>query len=355
MTRLDSREEIKSIDKSNVLGSIESLPEQIVDAWEQTKLLKFPDSYSSVKNVIISGMGGSALGSLVLKRLYKEELQLPFEIYSHYHLPGYVNQDSLVLLSSYSGTTEETLSAAKQALHSKAKVVVITSGGELSQLAAQHNWPIYLIDPKHNPSGQPRMAIGYAIAGQIAIFDKLGLINVGEKNILDMVDNLKEMVKRLTVESVDKNPSKLLAYQAYDKAIILVAAEHLIGATHVTNNQLNENAKVITAEWHLPELNHHYMEALSNPPRLKEDLIFLLYNSFLYMPELSKRLELTRQIIHNSGYQAEVIQATAKTKLEQVFEIITLGAFFNFYLSMLYGHDPAPIPNVDWFKSEMKK
>lgn len=353
MTLLDSREEISAIDKEHVLSSIEQLPDQIADAWTQTKDLEFPEDYTSVKNIVVAGMGGSALGSLIIKRLFKNELKLPFEVYSHYHLPGYVNHDSFVLLSSYSGNTEETLAAADQALQLGAKVAVITSGGELAVLAKRHSWPIYLIKANYNPSNQPRMAIGYSVAGELALFNKLGVINLSEQNIFDLVDNLKEMVKRLTVESVESNPAKLLAYSAFDKAIVLSAAEHLIGAVHVTNNQLNENTKVLTAEWHLPEFNHHYMEALTNPPKLKEDVIFLLYNSGEYLPELTKRVGLTKEVIENSGYQAEVIQATAKTKLEQIFEIILLGAFFNFYLSMLYGHDPAPIPNVDWFKSQM--
>lgn len=355
MTLLDNREEIARIDRSNILGSVEQLPDQIIEAWEQTKNIFFPDDYSSVKNIIVSGMGGSALGSLVIKRLYKDELQLPLEIYSHYHLPGYVSEESFVLLSSYSGNTEETLAAAEQAEESNAKIAVITGGGLLAQKAQEKGWPLYLIKPAYNPSNQPRMAVGYAVAGQLALFSKLGVINISESDITSMADKLREMVKKLTVESAEKNSAKLLAYAAYDKAIVLTAAEHLIGAVHVTNNQINENAKTLTAEWHLPEFNHHFMEALSNPVRLKEDVIFFLYNSFLYTPQVSKRVELTRQVIENAGYQAEVIQATAKTKLEQVFEIITLGAFFNFYLSMLYGRDPAPIPNVDWFKEEMKK
>lgn len=355
MTRLDSREEIAKIDPSNILGSVEALPDQIFDTWTQAKKITFPDGYNSVSSVIVAGMGGSALGSIVLKHLFKDQLAVPIEIYSHYHLPGYVSSNSLVVLSSYSGTTEETLDATEDAIKVGAKIVVITSGGKLAELAASHNWPIYLIDPLYNPSLQPRMAIGYMITSQLAIFNKIGLINISEKDIFDMVDNLREMTKKLSVENHDNNPAKYLAYASFDKEVILVAAEHLIGSAHVTNNQLNENAKLLTAEWHLPEFNHHYMEALTNPKRLREDVIFLLYNSYLYSEELGKRVGLTQQVIEKSGYQVEVIQATATTKLEQVFEIILLGAFYNFYLSLLYGHDPAPIPNVDWFKQQMAK
>ena len=352
---LDSRLEIKKLDQSNVLGSIEALPDQLKDAWEQASAVEYPDTYPLVKNVIVAGMGGSALGSWVIKHLFKNQLTLPFEVYSHYALPGYVSQDSLVLLSSYSGTTEETLAAAAQAKAVGAKIAVITSGGELANLAKANHWPLYLIDPKYNPSGQPRMAVGYAVVGQLAMFTKMGLINLAQADIDQLVDGLRAMITRLTPETVENNSAKFLAYQAFDKQITLTAAEHLVGAAHVTNNQLNENAKVLTAEWHLPEFNHHYLEALKNPGKLKEDTVFFLYNSHLYSPRVTRRVELTKIAIEQAGFQAELIQATAETALEQVFEIITLGAFFGFYLAMLYRLDPAPIPAVDWFKAEMER
>lgn len=353
MAILDSRNEINKLDVHSVLGSIEQLPEQIQDAWEQVKGLALPDGYSSVKNIIVSGMGGSALGAHVIKHLYKDDLQLPLEIYSHYHLPGYVSRDSLVILSSYSGNTEETLAAAKAAELLGAKIIVISSGGELATLAHRSNWPLYQINPRFNPSQEPRMAIGYVLSGLLAIFNKLGIVSLAERDMLNLVDNLRELIKKLAPES-NASTAKLLSYAAYDNSVTLVAAEHLIGAVHVTNNQLNENAKVLTAEWSLPEFNHHYLEALSHPHKLQEDVQFLLYNSQLYSPELVRRIDLTRQVIENAGYGCEIIQATAPTKLEQVFEIITLGAYLSFYLAMLYQIDPAPIPRVDWFKSQMK-
>ncbi|MFH2019317.1 MAG: bifunctional phosphoglucose/phosphomannose isomerase [bacterium] len=354
-TILDNRSEIKKIDKSNVLGSIEALPDQIQDAWDNTKSITFPASYSSYKNVVVSGMGGSALGSYVIKNLFKDELKIPFEVVSHYSLPSYVDSDTLVLLSSYSGTTEETLSCADSAKEKQAKIMVITSGGKLAELAKENNWPLYLINPKFNPSGQPRMAIGYALFGQLALFTKLGLLNIKDEQVKTLVSGLRNLSPKLTVEAVENNTAKFLAYSAFDKLIVLSGAEHLIGAVHVTNNQLNENAKTLTAEWHLPELNHHFMEGLSHPKIISDLTIFLLYNSHLYSPALTKRVEITKQLIEKMGHQVEVIQATAPTKLEQVCEVIMLGAYFNFYLAMLYGVDPAPIPNVDWFKAQMSK
>lgn len=355
MPLLDSREEIVKIDQHNLLGSVEQLPEQIKDAWEQTRSLSLPASYSAVKRAVVSGMGGSALGAHVLKHLYHQDLSLPLEVVSGYHLPGYVDSDTLVVLSSYSGTTQETLSAAAEAIAQGAKIAVITSGGELAKLASQHQWPTYLIDPAHNPSGQPRMAIGYAVIGLLAFFNNLGIVSIAEADLHNLVNQLHGLVKKLGVEVGEGNTAKLLAYNAFDKALVFCASEHLVGAAHISNNQVNENAKTLTAEWPLPEFNHHYLEALSNPGKLRDDVHFFFYQSHLYTPEVGKRVELTRTLVEKLGYSVDVIQATAPTKLEQVFEVITLGAFFNFYLSILYKSDPAPIPHVDWFKEQMKK
>ncbi len=352
---LDSREKIKAADKSFLLGSVEVLPDQIQDAWDQVKPLTFPDSYSSVKNIVVSGMGGSNLGSLIIKRLFKDELQLPLEVYPHYQLPGYISSESLVILSSYSGNTEETISAATQAKEVGAKIIVISAGGKLVELAKENDWPLYLINPTFNPSEQPRMAIGYAVFGQLAIFAKLGLINISDDEVLNLVDKLKVLVKNLSPEN-EHSPAKLLAFSAFDKHTIFVAAEHLIGAAHVINNQFNENAKVLTSEWHLPEFNHHYLEALSFPKLAKDTTIFFLFNSPLYHERVQKRVLITKELIESKGFEVQLIQATAPSKLEQVFEIIQLGEFVACYLPILYGiTDPGPVPNVEEFKSKMAK
>jgi glucose/mannose-6-phosphate isomerase len=351
---LDSRQKIKAIDQHNLLGSVETLPDQIQDAWEATKSLVFPDTFHNVSNIIVSGMGGSSLGALVIKRLFKDELQVPLEIYPHYHLPGYTSKDSLVILSSYSGSTEETLAAAEHAEKVGAKIAVITGGGKLAELAKSKGWPMYLIDPKFNPCGQPRMAIGYAVFGMLSMFAKMGLINIAESDVLKIVDNLKEQVSQLSPDG-SNDLAKLMAFACYDKHVVFVAAEHLIGAAHVMNNQFNENAKSLTSEWHLPEFNHHYMEALSYPKLAKETTVFFFFNSALYHERVQKRVLLTKSLIEQKGYETQMILATTETKLEQVFEVIQIAEFVAAYLPVLYGIDASAIPNVDWFKSEMAK
>ncbi len=353
--RLNSRQEIKKLDQSNVLGSIEALPDQIQDAWDKASQVELPSKYSRVNNIVVVGMGGSALSTHIIKHLYKKELKLPLEVYNHYELPEYVNQNTLVILSSYSGNTEEVLNAAVEASLKTDKILIITAGGKLKEFAHRQNYPIYLIDPVYNPSNQPRMAIGYTVFGQLALFKTLGFINLSTDQVKTLVQRLKDTSFKLAPEDTDNNTAKYLAYAAFQKIIVLVSAEHLRGAIHVFNNQINENAKNLTIELVLPEMNHHYMEALPFPKQTKENVIFFFFQSELYHPRVQVRVPLTNEVAEKENYPTEIISATAPTKLEQVFEIIQLGAYTNFYLAMLNGINPAPIPNVDYFKAQLAK
>lgn len=350
---LNSREAIKKLDKSNVLGSIEALADQVQDAWGKTSSLNLQSHSQGVENIVISGMGGSALGGIVIKSLIFKDLPLPLEIVRDYQLPAYVNSKTLVILSSYSGTTEETLTTAQQAISKGAKLAVITAGGDLATLAADHHCPAYIIDPKFNPSGQPRMAIGYAITGQIGLLKSLGLINTDSFNVPETVTFLRSHNALLNPESGDNLPKKL-AHSAVEKIIYLISAGQLTGAAHVFNNQLNENAKHMTVEMQLPELNHHYLESLSHPESAKNHAVFWFFESPLYHPKHSLRAKLTRDVVTQNHYPSEIIPLTAPDPFTQAFELIQLGAYTNFYLAMLHAIDPAPIPWVDYFKAQLK-
>lgn len=352
---LDSRASIQKLDVSNVLGSAEQLPEQIEHAWASLQSMKVSAEYSKVTRIVVSGMGGSALGAHVIKTLYKDSLQQPLEVVNHYQLPAYVDKDTLVVLSSYSGTTEETLASAEDAKKRGAKIAVITAGGGLLDLAKKNNYPYYEIHPQFNPSNQPRMAIGYSVFGQLGLFHAMGLIKVSDDEVKELVTLLRKNNEYLAPESIDKNTAKYLAYAAVDKMVVLVGAEHLEGAMHVFNNQLNENAKNFTDFITIPELNHHYMESLSFPVHQKDSVLFIMVNSNLYHPRVQARFPLTKDVIEQNGYEVQFVQAVWKTKLAQVWESIQLGAFTNFYLSMLHGINPAPIPWVDYFKEKLGK
>lgn len=351
---LEDQDQIKKIDKANVYGSIEALADQIHQAWEETQQIKFKPK-SKIKNVVVAGMGGSGLGADVVKHLFKDQLIVPLEVVNSYTLPNYVNQDSLVILSSYSGNTEEVLSCAAQAKEKQAQRMVITAGGKLAEQAQELNLPVYLINPQHNPSKQPRMAIGYAIFGLMGLLNQAGVITITNKD-------LKEASKAILATSEDcrlennvaVNPAKSLAFSCVDRRPILVASEFLIGAAHVSTNQFNENAKTFADYKIVPEINHHLLEALEHPVSNKLDHYFIFFYSQLYHERNQQRVDLTQKAVNQTGIENLAVHLEAQSKVGQVFELITLMAFTNFYLAMLYQIDPSLIPMVDWFKSQLK-
>ncbi len=352
---LNSRKEMAKLDKSNILASIENLANQINDTWQTANKIKFDFDPAKIKNIVWLGMGGSALGAWVGKYLFKTSLKLPFEIINNYQLPAYVNEDSLVILSSYSGNTEEVLAGTEMALAKKANIVAITAGGKLKAISQKRNLSAYIIDPVYNPSNQPRMAIGYAVTGLLAIFNKLNFIQISDNQISQVIKGLKQRNNQFKPETKDDNLAKFLAYTAFKRIIFFISANHLIGSVHVFNNQVNENAKNLTVELVIPEMNHHFLEALSFPPQLRDDIAFFLFDSDLFQPRIRQRIKLSQKLIDRIGYPNQIIKAESLDKLSQVFEIIQLGAYTSFYLAMLNGINPAPIPHVDFLKENLAK
>ena len=357
MNILDSSEEIKKIDVENVYGSVISLPSQCQHAWEDVEKIEInKDDFSQIENIVFTGMGGSGLTARVIETAFSDKLKLPFVRVNDYNLPNFVNSKSFVLCSSYSGSTEETLENVKQVIEKKAKWVAISTGGPLIEEAKKYNVPFYKIEPKYNPCNQPRMAIGYSIVGQLALAAKLGIIDISKENIEKAMNIMNEIISRNTqdIESTN-NSAKILANKLKDKVVILISAGHLVGATHVFNNQINENSKTFSSDFVIPELNHHLMEGLKNPESNKENLFIIFVNSKIYPERVQKRFEVTKDVVNKNNIQFEEINLDSEEKLSQVFELIQFGAFVNFYLSMLYKQNPAPIAWVDYFKEELSK
>ncbi len=351
---IDSKTKIASIDQGNVLGSIEALADQVRQAWKTTQELDL-STISKPSNIVVAGMGGSALGAVVIKHAFKAELSVPFEIVNDYNLPHYVNANSLVILSSYSGGTEEILSCAQQAQTKQAQIIVITQCGELATWAQKNSYLHYQIPSDYNPSNQPRMAVGYAIIGLMGILSKAGLIQVSPAEIEKIVEIILITMNKCQVEKkADDNPAKALCFALVDRRPNLVAAEFLTGAVHVAANQFNENAKTFADFYQVPEINHHLLEGLKLPTSNHLDNIFLFFNSELYLEKNQTRIELTQQAVAKQEIETVAINLEAESELAQIFELITLMAYTNFYLAILNNINPSEIPMVDWFKEQLK-
>jgi glucose/mannose-6-phosphate isomerase len=356
MANLDSNQDLKRIDTDNILGSIMELPNQCEDAWVKAKDIQVPEYYSDIANIIMSGMGGSGLGARIIESVYHDQLIYPLTRINDYDLPKYANHHSLVICSSYSGETEETISTAKQSIERNCKWMAIGTGRTLIELAKENNVPYYKIEPKYNPSNQPRMAIGYSVVGQLILASKAGLFLLEHEDIKKAVASMRDVIlKNGSNIPESKNDAKKLAIKLVGKNIFYISSGHLIGAIHTVNNQLNENTKAFSSDFQIPELNHHLMEGLTHPTENQNRLFFIFANSHLYSDRIKKRLEITMEVLKKNNIDYFEFNAVSSTKLSQSFEIIQFGAFVNFYLAMLYEQNPTPIPWVDFFKKKLSQ
>lgn len=355
MANLDSEDEILKLDEGKILDSIRKLPEQFAQAWDEVGKISLPAGYNACQNVVICGMGGSALGGRIVDSLSWGRARTPIEIYTEYQIPNYVNEATLVILSSYSGNTEETLSAANFALEKKARIIGITTGGKLAEFLKENKLPAYIFEPKFNPSGQPRMGLAYSIGAILRLLSQFAYIRFADEE-----NEIKETIKKFIREfdadiPSERNLAKLMASKIKGKVPIIFASEQLVGSAHAFSNQLNENAKTFSALFDIPEANHHLMEGLKFPSEAREFLTFLFIKSKLYSPEVEKRYSITKEVIEKNGYPTLTYITSSEDKYCEIFEILVLGSYISFYLAMLEDINPSPIPWVDYFKEKLSK
>ena len=354
MNTLDSIEEMKKLDPSNVLGSIDMFPDQCLTAWTDASKITFPDTYKQAKNIVVCGMGGSRFTPKTIRELFFKEITIPYEIVDGYDLPGYVNEQTLVILSSYSGSTEEVLSCAELSLTKKAMLTGLAHGGSVIELLKTNNLPYYQFDAKYNPCGQPRVGGGYLLMGHLAFLSTLGFLAISQNDVAPAIEFARTFGVALkgTVPT-ENNSAKQLALLLKDKHPFLIAGEFLRGAVNGFANQINENAKMISDFRYIPELNHHLLEGLMRPGTLRQNGLFVFLNSSLYSDKIQKRFAVTKEVVEKQKVATFGIELTGKTTLAQVLELFSLSGYTTFYLAMLYDTDPVSIPWVDYFKKQL--
>ncbi len=347
MQNVLDQEAIKKIDPQNTVESTELLVRQCKVAWEEVNALKFNLDTSSIKNIVFCGMGASIYGALVVKALLGLELLYPIEIISDYHLPAYVGEDTLVILTSYSGTTEEVLSCADEAKGKGAKMLVLTKGGQLAHFATTHNLPAYIFDGRFNPSGVPRLGNGYTILGLLGLLNKASIITLEEKEITNAIVRLEGKLPEIKKQALND-------FEFFEGKIpIIFSAEHLSGNAQILRNQFNETSKTFSAYYLIPDLNHHLMEGLQFPSH--HNLHFLILNSPNYSPKIKKRIELTMDVIEQNKHQLNGFLTSGQTVYDDFLETLVYGSFLTLYLALRYDQNPAVNPWVDWFKQKLKE
>lgn len=295
-------------------------------------------------NIIVCGLGGSALPGSLLPEL-GVKFDLPLFTHRDYGLPKAANEKSLIICISFSGNTEETISAYQEAIGKNYNAIAVCTGGKLEQMAKENGLPVAVVP---NDCLQPRFGAGYLVAAVLKILSNCGIINSQDNNLL-------EMAQALQPEKLEQQ-GKALAQKLINKIPIIYAANQYKSLARIWKIKFNENSKIMAFWNYFPELNHNEMVGLStNNKKLitNNNFYFIILRDNQDDPRIIKRMELTASLIKESGADVDFVELTGKTKLEKVFNCLLLGDWASYYLALAYGQNPVPVEIVEKFKKQL--
>ena len=350
---LDDLEYFKKLDTLNMLGEIDHLPDQLIRAYELGTRHELPD-VKDVRQVVIAGMGGSAIGADLLASYCGSLAPLPVSVHRDYGLPLYARgAETLVICSSHSGNTEETLDAFEAALRAECRIMVVCTGGELAKRAREKNLPVWTFEH----TGQPRAAVGYSFGLLLALFERSGFLPYQKDALEDAVAAMKKTQARLKADiPAAKNPAKRYAGQLMGRWVTVVGSGLLTTVARRWKGQINEVAKAGANFEFIPETDHNTLAGTMNP---EETLNAHTMTIFLCAPSDHPRnhvrMELTRKAFMLEGLNTDFIEARGKTPLAHIWTTILFGDYMAYYLAMAYGVDPTPIKALVDFKQSMSE
>jgi glucose/mannose-6-phosphate isomerase len=347
---LDDLEALRRLDQGDMLGAAAALPAQVRDAWTITRSLVVPESHRDVHAVAVLGMGGSAIGGELVRAIWSDRLRVPVEVVRGYDLPAWVGPSTLVVASSHSGSTEETISAFGQAAARKAPAAVISTGGTLLEVARRAGLP-HLAFPG---GGQPRASVGYAITLLAGLLERAGLLDLTDAEVESAAASADVRVAASAphIPTAD-NEAKRLAWAIVDRLPVIEASGFLSAVARRWKTQLNENGKT-TASWEeLPEATHTAVVGYPQPDTLKDHLIVVFLESDLDHERNLLRGRLSRELLDASGISHELVRPEGQGRFGQALDAIVRGDFSSTYLAALYGLDPTPVENISMLKAAM--
>ncbi len=349
---LDDLKTYPKLDTEGMLARIKELPVQSQKAWQVAKNLKLPENFKDVNKVVVLGMGGSAIGGDLIRTLLQAEMKIPVIVHRDYDLPAFVDEKTLLIASSYSGNTEETLSGFEVALNTGAKKIAITTGGKLGDMAKENNIPIFKIEYK----AQPRAALGYSFFPILGVFQKLGFIKDKTADVAETVQVLEKLSAKLDEKSpVKSNPAKQLAQKLHGKLIVVYGAGINAEVAHRWKTQLNENSKAWTFYEVFPELNHNAIVGYSLPKVIASKTRVVLLRSPSFSARIKLRYDVTCELLKKSGVAYDFVDGEGKSPLAQMVSLVSFGDYVSYYLAILYKVDPSPIKFVNYLKDRLAK
>jgi glucose/mannose-6-phosphate isomerase len=347
---IESVERIRAADPEDMLGRIKELPKQIQGAWQVTRAAQLPPAYGDVRNITVIGMGGSAIGGDLAAALLADELKVPMSVHRDYGLPAFIGRDSLVIASSYSGNTEETLSAFEEARKRGAKVLALTTGGTLATQARAANYPVVTFSYK----ARPRATLGYSLGLVLGSLTRLGLIRDLSADIDAAIADLAKLEERVH-EGARTNDAKKLAIELHGRIIFAYGAGVMGVMARRVKGQWNENAKNWSAYDVMSELNHNAVVGFPNPQIAREAITVLLLRSDRDNPRHKIRFDVTRELLDRASIQHKSLQFGGTNLLSEVLQMTLFTDYVSFYVALLNGADPSPNTAIDYLKDRLAK
>lgn len=350
-----SEESVSAIDRSDMIQKILEFPAQLLRGWKMAENVSEFQKFTEFKHIVLSGMGGSAIGGDIVRSLSGDDFNIPFVVNRSYRIPAFCGSQTLFIASSYSGNTEETLSALEEAQKKGCSIICMTSGGYLQKVAEQDKHPLILL-PQGYP---PRAALGYGIGILLHVFKKIGIGQMDGQKLNDTVAFLEKNTEEWK-EIVSSNNRPLVFARKLQNKIPLIysSVDGLEAVGFRWKTQLNENSKIHAFYQPIPEMNHNEIvpwDSLPGTQRYFPDLVMVLLRLPLDHPRLALRMDIMKDLVRQNGGQILEVVAEGEDRLSQLLYLVSFGDWVSYYLAILYGVDPTIIQNIDILKEQLSK
>ncbi len=349
-TSLDDLSVLQAMDDQSMLGHVGALAEQCRAAWAAVQGLELPPTHWETTEVIITGMGGSAIGGDLAAAVVEEHSALPIQVLRDYGLPAYAGRHTLVIASSYSGNTEETLSSFRAAHERGCALVAVATGGELARLARE--WKVPLVTFHYE--SQPRAALGNSLMSLLGVLRTRGLAGDVGADLEEALSVLARQNAQLAPTTPQaENLAKRLAADLAGHLPIVVGAGPLAPVARRWKGQFNENGKAWAYFEALPEMDHNALSGIEFPAQAAEWLHVLFLESETMHPRNQLRVDLTEEILGQHGVICHRVPVPGASTLAQILAAVQIGDYASVYLALLYGTDPTEIGAIVTLKGKL--
>ncbi|SHF58866.1 bifunctional phosphoglucose/phosphomannose isomerase [Caldanaerobius fijiensis DSM 17918] len=354
MVDLNDVKAIRALDSMGSLITTENYDKQFKEGLDLVANFELPPLNREIHEIILLGTGGgSSVAGGFLRSYLFDELKQPIIINQGYNIPAFVDKNTLVLVTSHSGNTEEILSAYEQAKKTGAYMVALTAGGKLAENCKNDGVPCLIVPAD---IGHPRRDLGYIFVPLLVMLHKLGLISDKTEEIMETINLFTELNKKLNPEvPVEQNHAKQIAIGLYGHIpLIYGSLDYYDSVAWRWKNQFGENSKLMAFYNVIPNLHHDEAVGWDMPEDLlKKFYLIMLRDDELDSPKIKKRKDITADILKERMGHVEFVYATGKSRLARMFSLVYLGDFVTLYAPIYRGVDPTPVEVINLFKRKM--